>query len=139
MESVEDKYGDILSLPYRKSTRHPHMSLLNRAAQFSPFAALTGHEAAIQETARLTDMQIELEESEKACIDRTLQRLADSIHQHPVVTVIYFQPDATKAGGAYLTKTGPLKKIDTYERCLVFDDRSTVSIDSIYALSGVAE
>jgi len=100
------KYDDIIDLPHHVSTTHPHMPMIDRAAQFMPFRALTGYEDAVQETARLTDEQVELTEDEKAVLDMRLQRLADEIASRPTVTLTYFQPDRKKSGGTYVTATG---------------------------------
>ena len=125
------KYDDIINMPHHRSTKHPHMSMIDRAAQFSPFAALTGHDAAIKETARLTDEKLELTEGSKATIDAKLQTIMDAIRSQPEITVTYFKPDERKKGGAYLQITRKVKKIDAIERTIVFTDRSTVPIEDI--------
>lgn len=112
---MKNSYEDIINLPHHTSTTHPRMSAASRAAQFSPFSALTGHDAAVKETARLTDHQLELEESALAVLDRKLRILADHLADHPEVAITYFQPDAKKSGGAYLTVTGMIKRIDDFE------------------------
>lgn len=109
-------YDDIIDLPRHVSTTRPQMSRENRAAQFSPFAALTGYDAAIRETARLTDEKIELGEGAVADLDMKLGMLADLIDDHPEIAMIYFRPDEKKSGGSYVTVAGALKKIDEYER-----------------------
>lgn len=96
------RYDDMLHLPHPTSQKHPRMPISDRAAQFSPFAALTGHEAAVKETARLTDQKIELDESKKAILDAKLQMIVEQIKSQPIVTITYFVPDEKKAGGAYL-------------------------------------
>lgn len=106
------KYDDIINLPHHVSLTHPHMSRLDRAAQFSPFAALTGYDAAIKETARLTDKKVELGEYELEELNRTLLELSDHISQHPQVMVTYFEPDKCKEGGAYITVSKEIKRID---------------------------
>ena len=125
------RYDDIIDLPHHVSTTHHRMSMLERAAQFQPFRALTGYEDAVRETARLTDDQVELTEDEKALLDGKLQRLADNLASHPLVTVTYFQPDKKKAGGAYVTATGQLKKIDDYEGVLILLGGERVIIEDI--------
>ena len=100
------KYDDIIMLPHHVSKRHPQMSPLNRAAQFSPFAALTGHEDAIQETARLTDSFVEMDESRKSQLDGQLGLIRDNLDAQPEIEVTYFQPDEKKSGGAYLAPRG---------------------------------
>ncbi len=129
-------YDDILHLPHHVSKTRPQMSMQDRAAQFSPFAALTGFDAAIDETARLTDDPIALEEEAMAALDRKQQYLLDKIHEQPEVTVTYFVPDARKAGGAYVTVTGRVRRIDTHNRILTMTDGTAIPMDAIAALSG---
>ena len=97
--------SDIINLPHHVSHNHPQMPMMARAAQFAPFAALTGYDAVIHETARLTDRQVELEEYDNERLNRIFSELMDSLEEHPVVTVSYFKPDEHKAGGAYVTVT----------------------------------
>lgn len=125
------KYDDIIHLPHHVSVRHPQMSLADRAAQFSPFAALTGHEAAILETARLTDAFIELDDDRKAQIDRQLQLLKENQFQNPEIEVTYFQPDEKKNGGAYVTARGRVKRIDEYSRQILFLDGTAVLLERV--------
>ena len=125
------KYDDIINLPHHVSATHPHMPMIDRAAQFQPFRALTGYEDAVHETARLTDQRVELTEDEKALLDVRLQKLADEIRSQPLVTLTYFQPDKKKAGGAYITVTGQLKKIDDYEGALVLAGGERIVIEDI--------
>ena len=127
----EKNYDDIINLPHPVSRKHPQMPLLDRAAQFSPFAALTGHEAAIAETARLTDEQMILDEDEKALIDGKLQEIKEQLLMQPKATITYYVPDATKAGGSYETITDCVRKIDEYERQIVFANGIRVKIDDI--------
>lgn len=129
------QYDDIIHLPHHVSARHPQMSLADRAAQFSPFAALTGHEAVIQETARLTDRFIELDEDEKAQIDRQLQLLKENQLWRPEIEVTYFQPDGKKSGGAYVTVQGKVKRIDEYGRRILFEDGTAVSLEEVFDVS----
>ena len=125
------RYDDIIDLPHHVSTTHHRMSMLERAAQFQPFRALTGYEDAVRETARLTDDRVELTEDEKALLDGKLQRLADNLASHPLVTVTYFQPDKKKSGGEYVTTTGQLKKIDDFEGVLILLGGERIVIDEI--------
>lgn len=113
-------YDDIINLPHHSSRTHPRMSLQNRAAQFTPFAALTGYDDQIQETARLTDEKIELSESAKDELDEKIIYIQGHIHEHPHILITYFCPDAHKTGGKYITCPGWIKKIDIYERKLLF-------------------
>ena len=119
-------YDDIIDLPHHVSSTRPRMPMIDRAAQFQPFRALTGYEDAVRETARLTDRRIELTERV-----RTLQRLMDSISSRPQVSVTWFQPDKRKAGGAYVTTTGRLKKIDDLEGVLILLGGERIVIEDI--------
>ena len=105
--------------------------MYDRAAQFSPFAALTGHEAAIDETARLTDTFIEPDEDEKQILDAKIHMLMDMIEEKPEVTVVYFRPDAKKSGGAYVSTTGCLKKINILTREITMSDETVIPVDSV--------
>lgn len=124
------EYDDIIDLPHHQSATRPHMSVHDRAAQFSPFAALTGYEAAVSETARLTEGKIELDEDAREALDEKLQFLQESAGGQQV-SVTYFQPDIRKKGGAYLSVSGIIKKINTYERVIVLEDGTTISVDDI--------
>ncbi len=124
-------YDDIIQMPHHRSEVHPHMSMYDRAAQFSPFAALTGHAAALTETERLTDTRIELDENAKEELDMCLQQIQAKLDEHPMVSVSYFEPDERKEGGAYLTTEGAVKCIDRYERTIVFNDGRILDIDKI--------
>lgn len=109
---MNNHYEDIINLPHHISKTRPQMSMIDRAAQFSPFAALTGYDAAIQETGRLTDEKIDLGEEAKTVLDRKQRYLSDMISVQPEITVTYFLPDERKSGGTYLSVTGKLKRID---------------------------
>lgn len=124
-------YDDIIHLPHPVSPTHPQMSIANRAAQFSPFAALTGYDAAVAETARLTGERIALEEDARDVLDQKQRILADVVDDHPEIAVTYFQPDAKKDGGAYVTVTGALKKIDEHERYIRLMNGQKIAIDDI--------
>ena len=124
------KYDDIIGLPHHVSSTRPHMPMLDRAAQFQPFRALTGYEDAVQETARYTDEKVELTEDEKALLDMELQRLSDDIANRPQVTLTCFRPDKRKSGGAYVT-TGRLKKIDDLEGTLILASGERIVIEDI--------
>jgi hypothetical protein len=130
------EYDDIINLPRHVSTTHPPMAAMDRAAQFSPFAALTGYDAAIKETARLTDERVELDEYAKAALNDRLQIMADRLKEHPEIAITYFQPDAKKYGGAYVTAVGTVKKIDEYERIVVMTDGTAFFIDDIISIEG---
>ncbi len=129
-------YDDIIHLPRHVSKKHPQMALSDRAAQFSPFAALTGHGAAIKETARLTDERVQLDEYMINVLSDRLQIIADRLKDKPEIMITYFQPDEKKNGGAYVTTTGTVKKIDVYERIVVMTDRQEIPIDDIVGIEG---
>lgn len=128
---MNDRYDDIIHLPHHISKTRPQMSMMDRAAQFSPFAALTGYDAAIKETGRLTDEKIELDEETKAVLDRKQSYLSDMISVQPEITVTYFLPDERKSGGTYLSVTGKLKRIDEYERMMILTDGKKIPLDDI--------
>lgn len=130
------EYDDIINLPHPVSKKHPQMSMLNRAAQFAPFAALTGHGAAIEETARLTDNQIELDENSRVELDRKMEILLNQIYRHPIVTLTYFLPDARKSGGAYYSITASVKKWDEFEQTLIMSDGTALNVSSILDING---
>ena len=123
---MNNPYEDIMHLSRPVSSRHLPMSMHDRAAQFSPFAALTGYDAAVEETARLTDRQTELAESSKEALDQKIRAIQDMIDTLPEVTVTFFEPDLRKTGGAYRTINGRVKKIDEYNRALIFQDDSVI-------------
>ena len=131
---MSGKYDDILHLPHPTSAKHPRMPISERAAIFSPFAALTGHAAAIQETARLTDQRMELDEDTKAMLDLKQQILADRIAERPEISVVWFRPDARKEGGQYVTTVGQLKKVDDIARILQLADGTTIPLDEVLEL-----
>lgn len=125
-------YDDIIHLPHHVSKTRPQMSMEDRAAQFSPFAALTGYDAAILETGRLTEDKLELGEETRAILDRKQRYLAEIIDTKPEITVTYFVPDEKKSGGAYSTVTGFLKRIDEYERVLMLTDGRKIQLNAIF-------
>jgi hypothetical protein len=112
------------------------MAAIDRAAQFSPFAALTGYDAAIKETARLTDERVELDESMKDALSNKLQIIADRLKEQPEIAITYFQPDGKKNGGTYVTAVSAAKKIDKYERVVVMSDGIVIPIDEIISIDG---
>ncbi len=126
-------YKDIINLPHHVSKTHPHMSITERAAQFSPFAALTGHGDAIRETARLTEGRIFLDEDMLVRLDEKLAELARLVEtgDQPETTVTYFEADERKEGGAYRTKTGRVKQVDPAGRKVIFTDRMELEIKNI--------
>lgn len=124
-------YDDIINLPNPTSKKHLRMSLYDRAAQFSPFAALTGHDAAIQETARLTDEKVELDDDTLNRLNEQLNIIRNHIGTNERVSITYFVPDDRKSGGAYVTHSGTVKKIDEYERVVVMSDKTRIPIEQI--------
>ena len=140
----QNPYADILMLPHHKAANRPHMSMHDRAAQFSPFAALTGFDGVIAETGRRTDQKVELSEYQMTLLDQKLTLIDDAIQDgyHPVVTVVYFVPDTKKDGGSYQEYTGKVRQVDAVERKLVFlaeNERSAdkeISIDDILEIHG---
>ena len=129
MYDAEDKYADIIHLPHHVSRNHPQMSMADRAAQFSPFAALTGHDAAIAEAARLTDERPILDESVKQEISDLLQLAATDSNQ--VLNIVYFVPDARKTGGSYMEITGRIKTILPHEKLLILDTGTRIPVENI--------
>lgn len=127
-------YDDIIHLPHHVSPKRPGMSMTDRAAQFSPFAALTGYESVIQESGRLTDTVVELTDSGLQQINEKLGILAEHAHVTPQVTVTYFEPDRYKSGGTYVTVTGSVKRVDTYDQSLVLTDGREIPMEAIYDL-----
>ena len=127
-------YDDIIHLPHPTSARHPRMPVQERAAIFSPFAALSGHGAAIAETARLTEQRIELDEDARAELDWRQAVLLKHMDAQPEITITWFQPDEQKEGGAYLTVSGRLKKIKELERILVLADGTKIPLEDVSVL-----
>lgn len=131
-------YDDLLDLPHHVSSERPHMSMLDRAAQFSPFAALTGYDAAVREAARLTQPRVELDESSKAMLNEKLQQLLELLEERPEVVITYYVPDERKAGGAYIRAVGQVKKIDGYHHTIVMMDRTEIPFEQIYGIESTA-
>ena len=131
-DKYTEKYREILDLPHPTSPTHPRMPISDRAAQFAPFSALTGYDDAIDETARLTDKKIELSDEMKTILDRKQAFLCNVLDQRPEVSVTYFQNDPKKEGGVYKTVTGILKRIDEYEKQLILENGTKISLDRIY-------
>ena len=136
MTESNHRYDSIKKLPHHQSAIRSHMSLNDRAAQFSPFAALTGYEDAVAEAARLTDTKIELDEYAKGAINERLNAIQDTLDEQPEVSITYYLPDKKKSGGVYVTVTGRVKKVDEYERFIVMRDGVKVAIDDIAEIGG---
>lgn len=129
---MSGRYDDIINLPHHVSPKRNRMSMIDRAAQFSPFAALTGYDACIQESRRLTDRQIVLDVDGKIMLDEKLRRLAERIAEQPEVTITYFVPDNRKSGGRYVEVSARVKKIYQNEKCILMDDGTRIYFESIY-------
>lgn len=125
---MSGKYDDLIGLPHHTSPRHPRMSGRDRAAQFAPFSALTGYGDVIDETARVTDEMIHLTEDARELLDMKQRILSEIIDSRPEITVVFFLPDPKKAGGAYESFTGKLKRIDTVEQYLLFEDGKRIPL-----------
>lgn len=128
---MSNKYDDIINLPHHISKKHPQMTLEARAAQFAPFAALTGYDDEVKETARLTNRRIELDDEAKSILDNKIQIVLEQISQRPTVSITYFIPDTRKAGGEYVTITGIIKKVDSYNQVIVLENRTEIPINEI--------
>ena len=131
-----DNYEDIINLPHHTSKKYPRMSLEARSAQFAPFAALTGYDDVIKETARLTNERREIDESLKIILDEKLQIIEEKISSKPLITFTYFVPDFKKEGGSYKTVTGNVRKIDEYRNLVALEDRMEIPIPEIIELNG---
>ncbi|NBH73718.1 hypothetical protein D3Z51_17260 [Clostridiaceae bacterium] len=129
-------YEDIASLSRPASRSHPPMPRPDRAAQFAPFAALTGYHDAIREASRFTDEKIELDENARDLLDEKFRILQQNTRLRPQITVLYFLPDKEKAGGTYVSATGFLKDTDLYHRMLILQDGTSIPIDHVLDLSG---
>ena len=128
MFNSSDKYDDIIDLPHHESKKHPKMSLEARSAQFAPFAALTGYDETIRETARQTDKRIEIDEELKRILNEKLQLIKKEIYKRPKIIVTYFVPDSKKEGGKYITVTGNVIKIDEYKKKMILENNIEISI-----------
>ena len=133
---MEKDYRDIISLPHHTSSKRPRMSIYNRAAQFSPFAALTGYDEAVKETARLTTEQIELDEYEIKIINDRINIALEKKYLNIPVIITFFKPDLKKKGGEYRTVSGVIKRINEEKRSVVLEDKTEIMICSIYNIDG---
>ena len=136
---MKTPYDDIIRLPHHVSQNHPQMSMHDRAAQFAPFAALTGYEAAIGETARLTAERRELSPQEAEELDRRLAALIAHLPERPQSTVEYFVPDDRKVGGAYVTVTGKVRHISVPEKTMVMEDGTVIPLDDVCQITPSVE
>ncbi len=130
------KYDDIIDLPHHVSKTRPQMSMHDRAAQFSPFAALTGYDDTVKETARLTDRKLELTEEEINDLNLKVQILKEYADTQPFIFVEYFMPDKKKSGGSYVTITGNFRRIDEYAGTLILTSGEEIHLSDIYSIEG---
>ncbi len=130
------KYDSIIHLPHHVSPTRRRMTMVERGAQFSPFAALTGYGAAVEEAGRLTSSRQTLSEEEAALLDRKQQLLREMVAERPRVTVTYFVEDDQKEGGAYVTLSGHLKRMDLFHRQMVLEEGISIPLDDIAAIEG---
>ena len=130
------KYNEIMGLPHHVSKTRPQMPMSDREAQFAPFAALTGYDAAIKETGRLTDERIELDVEALSALDMKYQLLMEAHDEAPEDTITYFQPDERKAGGKYVSAVGAVKKIDDFERRITMQDGAKIPMDDVLSIEG---
>lgn len=133
---MNGKYDKIMGLPHHVSKTRPQMPMSDRAAQFAPFAALAGYDAAIKETGRLTDERIELDVEALSALDMKYQLLMEALDEAPEVTITYFQPDERKAGGKYVSAVGAVKKIDDFERRITMRDGTRIPTDDVLSIDG---
>ena len=130
-----NKYNDIINLPHHTSKTRKPMSLYNRAAQFAPFAALTGYDDAIKETARLTEQKIELSDELKNMLNQKIKLIIENIKLQPEVVITYFVHDNKKSGGVYKTISGNVKRIDEVEKCIIFTNKLKIFFSDIISIS----
>lgn len=133
---AEELYADIIDLPHHELTTRQRMPVINRAASFSPFAALTGYDEHIREAGRLTDERTDLDEDTKQKLNERLRIALDMADVQPQIKITFFRPDDRKSGGAYVECTGVLKRVDEYEKKIVLADKTQISIDDIYEIDG---
>lgn len=137
MRKNSERYSDIIDLPHHQSTRRPHMSVYNRAAQFAPFAALVGYDEMVQDTADilLLDQRMTLDEDRKSILERQLQTLISNSSHSPETRVFYYDESANKLGGGYVEHFGKIKKIEEYPPAIVFEDGKKVMLVDIVSLN----
>lgn len=125
-------YEDIVNLPPHISKKHPQPTMMDRAARFAPFAAITGYEEMVLEEARVTEERIDLDEGTLSLLNEKLNMIKEFLDEEPEVTITYFEPDKRKSGGAYVSITGTVKRIDEYEHLVLLDDGKKIRIEEIY-------
>ncbi len=127
-------YEDIVDLPHHVSKKYPQPTMADRAARFSPFAAISGYEDMVKEAARVTEERIDITDATKELLNEKLNMIIEFLDEEPEVTITYFEPDKKKDGGAYISITGTVKRIDEYERIVLMSDDKKIRIDEIYAI-----
>lgn len=127
-------YEDIVNLPPHISKKHPQPSMMDRAARFAPFAAITGYEEMVLEEARVTEERIDLDEGSLSLLNEKLNIIQEFLDEEPEVTITYFEPDKKKSGGTYVTITGIVKRIDEYEHLVIMTDGKKIRVEDIYAI-----
>ena len=127
-------YEDIVNLPPHISKKHPQPSMMDRAARFAPFAAITGYEEMVLEEARVTEERVDLDEGALSLLNEKLNMIREFLDEEPEVTITYFEPDKKKSGGAYVNITGIVKRIDEYEHFVIMTDGKKIRIEDIYAM-----
>ena len=132
---MNNRYDEIINLPHHVSPTRPQMPMSDRAAQFAPFAALTGYDSAIKETGRLTNERIELDEDALTALNVKYQFLMDALDEEPEIKITYFKPDERKAGGEYVSAIGAVKKVDDFERLITMQDGTRIPMDDVYDMS----
>ena len=132
----DNRYEKIIHLPHPSSKKHPHMPVEDRAAQFAPFAALTGHDTAIKETARLTECKLDLDEYEKNELDKRLNYIVSCGEDAPDITITYFLHDENKTGGKYVSVIGGIKKIDSYKKQIIMHDGTQIPVVDVISIEG---
>ena len=130
------KYDDIINLPHHVSSKRPRMSMIDRAAQFSPFAALTGHGEAISETARLTEDKANLDECEISVLNEKINILLNLQELHPEAVIVYFKPDCRKSGGGYVTAEGRIQRVATETGEIFMEDGRVIPVNDVRDISG---
>lgn len=133
---AEELYADIIALPHHELTTRQRMPVINRAASFSPFAALTGYDEHIREAGRLTDERTDLDEDTKQKLNERLRIALDMADVQPQIKITYFLPDERKSGGSYVEYTGVLMRVDEYEKKIILADKTQIPIDDIYEIDG---
>ena len=131
------EYDDIIHLPHYEPKRHPRMPMAARAAQFAPFAAVAGHDAAIREEGRITDSWAELGDTGNEELNRKMEQLITLLPQHPTITIEYFLYDSHKSGGSYQSVSGHVKHVDEYERMIELMDGRKIAIDMVKDIQGL--